>query len=77
MYNQAAVEILGYLIAAKLLKLSALVFLDVMLPSSKALILLYLQKPTRLNNVICQGIPLWYDRFFTLRCTLNNLRRSL
>jgi hypothetical protein len=37
MYNWAAVEIFGRLIGAKLLKLSALPFLDVMLPSSKVL----------------------------------------
>jgi hypothetical protein len=58
MYNWAAVEIFGRLIGAKLLKLSALPFLDVMLPSSKALIPPRLQTPTRLNSVTCQGIPL-------------------
>src|ERR1700728_3798072 len=33
-------------------------FLDVMLPSSRALIPPYLQTPTRLNSVTYQGIPL-------------------
>ena len=58
MYNWAAVEIFGRLIGAKLLKLSALPFLDIMLPSSKALIPPHLQTSTRLNSVTCQGIPL-------------------
>jgi hypothetical protein len=62
MYNWAAVEILGHLIAAKLLKLSTLLFLDVMLPSSKALIPPHLQTPTRFYSVVCQGIPLGCDQ---------------
>jgi hypothetical protein len=62
MYNWAAVEILGNLAVAKLLKLSAVVFLDVMLPSSKALIPPHLQTPTRLYSVICQGIPFGRDQ---------------
>jgi hypothetical protein len=33
-----------------------------MLPSSEALIPPHLQIPTRLNSVICQGIPLWCDQ---------------
>ena len=64
MYNWTAVEILGHLTAAKLLKLSALLFLDVMLPSSKALIPPHLQTSTRFNSVICQGIPLRVISFF-------------
>jgi hypothetical protein len=62
MYNWAAVEILGHFTAAKLLKLSALLFLDVTLSSNKVLIPLHLQAPIRLNSVICQGIPLRYDQ---------------
>jgi hypothetical protein len=62
MDNWAAVEVPGHLTAAKLLKLSALLFLDVMLPSSKALIPLHLQTPTRLNSAIYQGIPLRTDQ---------------
>ena len=59
MYNWAAGKIFGRLIGAKLLKLSTLPFLDVMLPSSKALIPPYLQTPTRLNSVTCQGTSLY------------------
>jgi hypothetical protein len=70
MYNWAAVEIPGHLAAAKLLKLSVLLFLDVMLPSSKALIPPHLQTPTRLNSAICQGIPLQSDQLlYTTLCS--------
>jgi hypothetical protein len=70
MYNWAAVEIPGHLAAAKLLKLSVLLFLDVMLPSSKALIPPRLQTPTRLNSAICQGIPLQSDQLlYTTLCS--------
>jgi hypothetical protein len=62
MYNWAAVEIPGHPTAAKLLQLSALLFLDVMLPSSKALIPPHLQTPARLNSAICQGILIRSDR---------------
>ena len=70
MYNWAAVKIPSHLTAAKLLKLSALLFLDVMLPPSKALIPPHLQTPTRLNSVICQDIPIRSDQLlYTTLCS--------
>jgi hypothetical protein len=41
-----------------------------MLPSSEALIPPHLQTPTRLNSVICQGIPLRCDQL--LYCALHS-----
>jgi hypothetical protein len=63
MYNWAVVEIPGHPTVAKLLKLSTLLFPNVMLPSSKALVPPHLQILTRLNSAICRGIPLRSDQF--------------
>ena len=75
MYNWAAVEVPGHLTAAKLLKLSALLFLDVMLPSSKGL------DPTTpsdtLHALIVPSARAFLSgviSFFILRSTLRNLR---
>jgi hypothetical protein len=74
MYNWAAVEIFSHLAAAKLLKLSALLFLDAMLPSSKAHHAF--RHPHAFIVSSARAFPSGVISFFTLRSTLKNLRCS-